>query len=224
MDRDTLDPVKSADSLADLHHALMNPLTVVVGYAQLLADRPDLDQTTREQARRVLEEARECVRILENARRQRTTAEAKGPARDQAEAPSTRARVLVVDDEPVILRLTAEVLSPEFEVTTCEDAKTAIEKMRFSHYDAVLLDLNLGGRVSGRDFYQSLMELGAAEHVVFVTGGVVSEEEQEFLATTGRECVNKPFSINVLRDVVRRVARPSSPKTASRPPSGSGTR
>ncbi|MBM4396195.1 MAG: response regulator [Deltaproteobacteria bacterium] len=202
-------PGTGGEAFAHLHHDLMNPLTVVVGYAQMLADRPDLDEEARSQARRILEEARECVRIVERARaavHAARRAEA-APAAVAVATGGAKKRVMIVDDEQVILRLTAEILHAEFDVTTCDNANEALRKLLIDEYDLVLLDLNLGGRIGGRELYDTLLvqQPEVADRVVFVTGGIVSDDEQDFITSSGRECIQKPFHINALREAVRRL-------------------
>lgn len=201
--------VREGEVSSRLHHALMNPLTVVVGYAQLLAARRDLDDDVRQQVSRILEEARECVRLIERARQSshKTVVEAS-PADDRPASPAGRKRLLVVDDEPVILKLAAEVLGGDHDVVGAADAEDAQRRLLTDDFDLVLLDLNLGGRVGGRALYETLLvqQPEVAERVIFVTGGVLNDDEQEFLSRCGRECIQKPFHIRVLREVVARAA------------------
>ena len=201
---------REGDFAARLHHALMNPLTVVVGYAQLLAARKDLDEDVKNQVNRILEEARECVRLVERARADRHPAVPAAPGTTPEPRPQSdvRRKILVVDDETVILRLTAEVLGAEFEVSGIGDADEALRTLLIEDFDLVLLDVNLGGRISGRELFTTLQvqQPEVAERVVFMTGGVVGVEEDAFLNATQRECLRKPFHINVLRETVRRLA------------------
>jgi CheY-like chemotaxis protein len=195
---------------SQLHHALMNPLTVVVGYAQLLSTRDDLPADARTQVDRIFTEARECVRIIETARQaaRQEAAAAAGEGAGARTAPAIRKKVLIVDDEAVILRLTSEILGTEFEVTGISDADEALKRLLIDDVDVILLDLNLGGRIGGRELYETLrvQQPEVADRVVFVTGGVVSEREQEFLRGCGREVLQKPFHIKMLREMVRRLA------------------
>jgi FixJ family two-component response regulator len=41
--------------------------------------------------------------------------------------------------------------------------------------------------------------------LIFITGDIVNEETAQTLAKTGAPCVEKPFRISQLMDVVRRV-------------------
>ncbi len=199
--------------LSRLYHALMNPLTVVLGYAQLLAARKDLEDDVRTQVTRILEEARECSRIIERARaaspRPRTTAPSASGLHVVPSEPSgsPRRRVLVVDDEPVIQKLTAEALGGENDVVGVSNANDAARRLLAEDFDVVLLDLSLGGDVTGRSLYETLLvqQPEVAERVVFVTGGIVDAETQEFVTHSGRDYLQKPFHLRTLREVVARV-------------------
>jgi signal transduction histidine kinase len=58
--------------LAKLSHDLRTPLTIVRGFADLLAARPDLDEATRtDYARRIADAAEEAVRLLDAERAER---------------------------------------------------------------------------------------------------------------------------------------------------------
>lgn len=189
------------EDIAQLRHSLMNPLTVVMGYAELLASRKDLPEDVRMQVGRILEEASECVRIIDRSRQMASETRDAG----SVSGPVKR-RVLMVDDEPVIRKLAAEILSPEYQVHGVPDADTAIRSLLTEDFDLVLLDLDLGGPVGGRSLYETLLvqQPEVAERVVFVTGGAVTEDDLAFLAGSGRECIAKPFHISQLRDVVER--------------------
>jgi len=205
-----MDPIETGGrdrELSKLYHALMNPLTVVLGYAQLLASRKDLDEDVRNQVARILEEARECSRIIERARAAspRAAAPASGAVSQAGDAP--RRRVLVVDDEPVIQKLTAEALGAENDVVGVSTAVEAAQRLLAEDFDVVLLDLSLGGEISGRALYETLVvqQSDVAEKVVFVTGGIQNAEVVDFVTRSGREFLQKPFHLRTLREVVARV-------------------
>ncbi len=195
-----------------LRHALMNPLTVVVGYAQMIASDPRLDAETRSRADLVLAQAKECVRILESWRRRTgPPGPGPGPAKGRGESRDLRSgRVLVVDDEVIIRTLARQVLGSIHEVETCETANEALRRIMVGEYDVIMIDLNLKGTSEGIGLYETLKvrhpEL--ADRVVFMSGGVVGEEEARLLEESGRPYIQKPFNIEELRALVQRAIGP----------------
>lgn len=210
-----------------LRHALMNRLTVVVGYAQLIAGRSDLDAETRSRVEQILSEAGECVRIVEawsrglsrhgvrvpdEPRRASTTAShpppVAHPQQGEGDSPGFRTgRILVVDDEVIIRTLARNVLMPVHDVTTSETAEEALRLLMGDDFDVVLIDLNLGGPIGGRSLYETMRvhHPEVATRVVFMSGGPVGADEIRFLEESGRPYIQKPFTIDTLRAVVRKM-------------------
>jgi signal transduction histidine kinase/ActR/RegA family two-component response regulator len=145
-------------------------------------------------------------------------AETPEPPRAAAHAPSagappsTRrsarlaASVLVVDDEPSVLELQIAILETYgAQVTGARSGAAARDLLRQRPFDLVVTDLRMPGEVSGQDLYRWARQErpGLASRFVFVTGDTMSESALAFLETTGRRCVQKPFSVEGYLDVLR---------------------
>lgn len=197
---------KEENPLARFHHSVMNPLTVVVGYAQLLASRTDLDEEAQGQVNRILEQAHECVRIVEEMTASEPPAENPDTSPGESTETDKRRSILVVDDEPVILKLAVEVLQSDYEVVGCHSADEAQRRLLTQDFDLVLLDLNLEGEVGGRVLFETLKlhQPDMAEKVLFMSGGAADSDDQEFMDHSGKGCLNKPFDIRNLRETVAR--------------------
>jgi len=79
-------------------------------------------------------------------------------------------KILIVDDEPNILRSFSSLMQDEgYKTTTAESAKQAIGKCRESSFDLVLLDLRLPGQ-SGIDFLKWIKEEPYPPMVLVVSG------------------------------------------------------
>lgn len=116
---------------------------------------------------------------------------------------AVRARVLVVDDEPGILRVVQRVLE-DHEVVTAPDAAHAIAILQTNaSFDVVLCDVVMPG-MSGIDFWAEMVLTHpvVAERIVFMTGGAPSPGDEEFLSSGAVEVLRKPFSFDLLRRVV----------------------
>ena len=113
-------------------------------------------------------------------------------------------RVLVVDDEPVILDLLLDLLEAKgVQVETAESGAGALEKMAAHSFDAVVLDLRMPG-MDGREVFETIRRRypEMASKVLFATGDMVSKETRDFLRDTGAPCIQKPFQIDQLLDTL----------------------
>jgi len=114
-------------------------------------------------------------------------------------------RVLVVEDEPAVGGLIADVLRDEgMRVDVLRDGESALDRVEREEYDLVICDLKMPG-MDGQKFFQSL---GKRRHplqgrVLFVTGDVVAPRTQEFLERHRLPYVAKPFRVEELSRAVR---------------------
>lgn len=120
---------------------------------------------------------------------------------------TSRGKVLLVEDQTILLKLESEVLGRDYEVETAQTVEQAVQLLLEGTYDVICLDVSLGGDHGGRSIFEMLQETRPelTERVFFVTGGVVDPGIQDFLQRTGRPVLIKPFTMNVLREVVARV-------------------
>jgi signal transduction histidine kinase/CheY-like chemotaxis protein len=116
-------------------------------------------------------------------------------------------RVLVVEDEPTVARLIADVLEEEgLHVDMLLDGREALERARRETFDLVICDMKMPG-IDGQHFYNTLARAGnpLADHFLFVTGDVIAPTTHEFLARNHLPHVAKPFRVEELTDKVRRM-------------------
>ena len=135
------------------------------------------------------------------------------PADDLPTEPERR-RVLVIDDDLVILRSLNKVLRTEHDVTCFERASRALEVLlRGERFDVILCDLMMP-EMTGMEFYARIEQAlpAQAPRVVFMTGGAFTLEAREFLEKVPRHRLEKPFDLQGLRALIRSVA--STPPTA----------
>jgi CheY-like chemotaxis protein len=123
-----------------------------------------------------------------------------------ADGPGPVRRVLVVEDEPTVARLIADVLEDEgFKVSVLLDGREALERATSEHFDLVICDVKMPG-LDGPRFYRSLARLGSplAERFLFVTGDSIGPLIQAFLAQNNLPYLSKPFRVEELSEQVRR--------------------
>lgn len=123
-----------------------------------------------------------------------------------ATAPGGSSRILVVDDEPFIVQLVADMLSEEgYDVDTAANGLLALEQIRERPYDLILSDLRMptfDGLALYRALEQDWPEL--IRRLIFVSGTTEQPEYRTFLEKTGVPILAKPFDIDVLRDLAQR--------------------
>ncbi|WP_164010919.1 two-component regulator propeller domain-containing protein [Pyxidicoccus trucidator] len=120
--------------------------------------------------------------------------------------PTRRAKLLVVDDEPLVARGVARLLAGEYSAESTSSAKEALERLsQGERFDLMLCDVMMP-EMSGEAFFHQLAEVAPdqRERVVFITGGAFTPEARAFLESLppGR-CLLKPLAADVLRALVR---------------------
>lgn len=116
-------------------------------------------------------------------------------------------RLLLVDDEALLRRVTRRVLQPH-EVVEASNAEEGLAILgRDQRFDVILCDLMMPGR-SGKDFYSEVIarQPRFTDRFLFVSGGAVTDETDAFLAEINPErVVLKPFTASELHSAVQRV-------------------
>jgi CheY-like chemotaxis protein len=113
-------------------------------------------------------------------------------------------RILVVEDEPTVARLIADLLECEgFRVDVQSDGSVALQQAERENYDLVICDMKMPG-LDGQQFYKGLVQAGnrLSERFLFVTGDVLSASTQDFISRHGLPHVAKPFRMEELREQV----------------------
>ena len=128
------------------------------------------------------------------------------PASDPGRiAMPTLPRMLVIDDEPMLTDAIRRMLLGEAEVTPLTTVDEAIALLAAGEkYDAILCDLHLAGK-SGMDFHDELSRSmpAVAARLGFITGGAIDEASQTFVRKHSDRVLEKPFSRNGLRALVK---------------------
>ena len=118
------------------------------------------------------------------------------------------ARILVVDDEPDIVRVVVKIMEARgHQVTTARDGIEALDRVTLDPPDLVILDLNLP-RIDGYEVCKRLKTDARTSHIpiVMMTAAYVSvEDAREGQRVGADEYVIKPFLREVLIHNVERL-------------------
>ena len=119
-----------------------------------------------------------------------------------AAAKPKRACVLLVDDEPVLLRGLKRSLSGHH-VMTVTRVDQALDLYRQHDFDIVFCDLMMP-EANGIELYSRLRELGPehASRLVLMTGGALPERLGYSLAELPSTCLLKPFTCDQLEQLI----------------------
>jgi CheY-like chemotaxis protein len=120
---------------------------------------------------------------------------------------TARGTLLVVDDEPMMVRAIERLLAGEYELVSTTDPIDAVERVRAGHrFDAILCDLMMP-TMSGMEVYESIrgIEPEQARRIVFMTGGAFTPRALAFLASVSNARIEKPIERESLRTAIRSV-------------------
>jgi PAS domain S-box-containing protein len=145
-----------------------------------------------------------------------------GPAAPRAAEPAAdpsarpHGRVLVVDDDPLVLRSLVKLFKLDHDVVGARNGREALDLVEAGEkFDVILCDVLMPG-MSGIELHAELERRSPqlAEAVVFITGGG-SKEIEDFLQRSGRLFMNKPPDSRRLRALVTEGVRRARQRAAA---------
>lgn len=145
------------------------------------------------------------------------------PSEVPPEVPPTGLRILIVDDDPLILKSLRDTLEPDGHIVTSADGGQAgIDAFRAvsgsrDAFDVVITDLGMP-YVDGRRVASAVKESAAAPPVILLTGwGQGLAADGDFPAHVDT-VLSKPPKLREIRAALAELTRRSSPATIARPP------
>lgn len=121
---------------------------------------------------------------------------------------SDRKRILIVDDEPFLLKSLSNTLKHHYHVTTALGGRIALDLLaqHKGRFDSIICDLQMPD-LDGADFYKQVVELynWLEKRVIFITGGSYTPKLNEFLAGIGQSVLEKPFTQEELLEALEKM-------------------
>ena len=136
-------------------------------------------------------------------------------------ASQTTLHVLLVDDEPGILRALTRLLQRDGHIVeTTTNGQEALALLHERGFDLILCDLRMPA-CNGQTFYELLQRQHPTlcQRMIFLTGDTLGVESQAFLAGCGQPWILKPCGIEEIRAAIARVlSAPVQDTPVSTPP------
>jgi len=119
----------------------------------------------------------------------------------------TSLHVLVVDDEPAILRKLMRLLQRDGHIVeSATDGQAALARLREDDYDLVLCDLRMP-ELDGQTLYGLLQRQHPTlcQRLIFLTGDTLGVDSQAFLERCGLPWIAKPCGMEEIRAAIARL-------------------
>lgn len=115
-----------------------------------------------------------------------------------------RARILVADDEPLIVALIERTLGKEYELVCVGDGRKALALLHAGErFDVIVCDLSMPAMGGALLYFEAaVLAPEQAQQFVFVTGGATNSGDQALVDRAQQPTLTKPFTIAELRFVV----------------------
>ncbi|HEX9126644.1 MAG TPA: response regulator [Methylomirabilota bacterium] len=117
------------------------------------------------------------------------------------------ARILLVDDDPLITQLVVDMLSLDgHDVDTAPNGLAALNRVQRQRYDLILTDLHMP-ELDGIGLYRELGRRHAhpQNKIIFITGTTGTSDAHRLMQETGVPLLRKPFNLVELLALIRKM-------------------
>ncbi len=113
-------------------------------------------------------------------------------------------KILVADDEDILRTLIVDTLEDDFEIEEAEDGKEALEKIRATDYDLVLLDYMMP-YLTGMEVLEAVRNEHNETKVMMLTAKAQDADRENALLNGADYFMSKPFSPMELLSLVEEI-------------------
>ena len=122
--------------------------------------------------------------------------------------PATAAEpILLIEDEPsVIAFLRAALVRKGYVVAHAASGTEGLEKLTNGRYAGVISDIRMPGAINGADVHAWIQKNrpDLSSRIILISGDTANSETQELLARSGTPCIEKPFRVQELINIVEK--------------------
>lgn len=166
--------------------------------------KQQLEEQQRREEEQKEEARREEMRRKEEQRREELDREAREEEQRREKASESQLkRILVVDDDPVMLKTARKHIGDRYEVASAISGKLALKYLETRSVDLILLDYEMPGE-NGADVLAKLRENEQTSHipVVFLTGISERSKIQQVLSMKPQGYLLKPIKHDILLSTI----------------------
>ena len=116
-------------------------------------------------------------------------------------ADSARRRLLIVDDEPLILEVLSEHFKADYDVETALNGADALGAILRERPDVVMLDINMP-RMNGVEVLKDIKQIDESSAVIMVTANEQVQMAADALKNGAFGSVPKPFDFRYLNHLL----------------------
>jgi CheY-like chemotaxis protein len=185
----------------DLNQKLRAPLNAIIGFAELLAMRPDGSATKDTDVQHILKAARDLLGIINQQLGE------DGPSAGQNETMQAPPAydVLYIEDDPVNFTLVERILEfrPALTLMHARSGQSGVDLAQAHQPKLILLDLNLPD-MHGSEVLRQLQREPATSKVpvVVLSADATPSQIERLLSAGARNYLTKPFDIDPFLAVV----------------------
>lgn len=119
---------------------------------------------------------------------------------------SPATRLLLVDDDGIVLRSLTRSLRASFQVTPVESVREAEAYLEQKRFDVIVCDVMMpDGGARALCAWLERHHPALLRRTIWLTGGASSSEAREFLSAQSRPVLKKPFALRELDDLVSEI-------------------
>ncbi|NIP42536.1 MAG: response regulator [candidate division Zixibacteria bacterium] len=108
-------------------------------------------------------------------------------------------KILIVDDEQIILNIASDVLKSEgYEIETTQDPREALEKIKTKKFDFLLTDIKMP-HIDGMTLAKEAQKISPDTGTIFMTGYASLDTAKEAIKAGAYDYIMKPFELAELR-------------------------
>lgn len=195
--------VKSKEELESAFQSIANKITSLSGKEEK-AEKAEKAEGQIPEAAQTHEMASETVNETETIKETEAAAP-KEPETVNA-APAQRQHILVVDDDPLMLKMLKEHLHDDYDVATAVSGKIALKFLERKTTNLILLDYEMPGE-TGPEVLEKLRANEATKDllIIFLTGVSDREKIQEALVLRPQSYLLKPIDREKLLESIHKV-------------------